>query len=108
MKFLVDACVSSGILISFLRVEGHDVRSAVEIATSVSDQELLELALAEDRVLITADKDFGELMFVQNRAHGPVVRLVELTRRTGQRAARGLSAILARTERSGNPDRISG
>jgi predicted nuclease of predicted toxin-antitoxin system len=36
------------------------------------------VALNEDRVLITEDKDFGELLFVQHRPHGPVVRVVQL------------------------------
>lgn len=31
------------------------------------------------RVLVTEDKDFGELVFVRRLAHGPIVRLVELT-----------------------------
>jgi len=30
-------------------------------------------------VLITEDKDFGELVFVQTRPHGPLVRVVELS-----------------------------
>lgn len=40
---------------------------------------ILEHALNRDQVLITADKDFGELVFVGRKAHGPIVRLVELT-----------------------------
>ena len=39
----------------------------------------MELALREDRVLITEDKDFGELVFVRHLPHGPIVRVVELT-----------------------------
>jgi predicted nuclease of predicted toxin-antitoxin system len=30
-------------------------------------------------VLLTEDKDYGELMFVQDREHGAIVRLVELS-----------------------------
>ena len=39
----------------------------------------MDVARQEDRVLITQDKDFGELVFVQNRQHGPLVRVVELS-----------------------------
>jgi predicted nuclease of predicted toxin-antitoxin system len=39
----------------------------------------MELALQDDRVLVTEDKDFGELVFVRRLPHGPIVRLVELT-----------------------------
>jgi predicted nuclease of predicted toxin-antitoxin system len=53
--------------------------SALAVDPRSSDERLLDLALQDDRVLITEDKDFGELMFVQNRPHGPVVRVVELS-----------------------------
>jgi predicted nuclease of predicted toxin-antitoxin system len=42
------------------------------------DQAVLAFALNEDRILVTHDKDFGELVFVRHVAHGPIVRLVEL------------------------------
>jgi len=44
-----------------------------------SDEQLMDLALAEGRILVTEDKDFGELVFVRHLPHGPIVRLVELT-----------------------------
>lgn len=79
MKFLLDVCVSSRKLRAFLAGEGHDVLSAVEIDARASDDRLLALALQDERVLITEDKDFGELVFVRGLPHGPIVRLVELT-----------------------------
>ena len=79
MKFLLDVCVSSRSLTAFLVAQGHDVLSALAIDPRASDKRLLEFALREDRVLITEDKDFGELIFVQHHAHGPMVRLVELS-----------------------------
>lgn len=59
--------------------QGHDVVSALAIDPSASDEHLLALALQEDRVVLTEDKDFGELVFVQARPHGPLVRVVELS-----------------------------
>lgn len=53
--------------------------SALSIDPRASDERLLETALREDRVLVTQDKDFGELVFVQGHPHGPVVRMVEFT-----------------------------
>ena len=44
---------------------GHDVLSALEAAPGATDDELLALALAEQRILVTEDKDFGELVFVR-------------------------------------------
>jgi predicted nuclease of predicted toxin-antitoxin system len=79
VKFLLDVCVSSHSLTAFLISQGQDVQSAVSIDPRASDDQLLECALRDDRVLVTEDKDFGELIFVQARPHGPVVRLVELS-----------------------------
>ncbi len=80
MRFLLDVCVSSRSLQGFLTRQGYDVAlSAVAIDPRASDERLMAFALDEDRVLITADKDFGELVFVRKRLHGPIVRMVELT-----------------------------
>jgi predicted nuclease of predicted toxin-antitoxin system len=79
MKFLLDVCVSSRSLEAYLIGKGHDVLSAVAIDPKASDQQLLARALRDERVLLTEDKDFGELVFVCGSPHGPIVRLVELT-----------------------------
>jgi predicted nuclease of predicted toxin-antitoxin system len=79
MKILLDVCVSSRSLQSFLVNKGHDVVSAVAIDAKASDEVLMARALAEERVFVTEDKDFGELIFVRKLPHGPIVRLVELT-----------------------------
>jgi predicted nuclease of predicted toxin-antitoxin system len=79
MKFLLDVCVSSRSLNAFLVGQGHDVVSAVAIDPRASDDRLLALALEDQRVLVTKDKDFGELVFVRKLSHGPIVRLVELS-----------------------------
>jgi len=79
MRFLLDVCVSSRSLRAFLVARGHDVVSALAIDPRASDEQLLESALRDDRILVTEDKDFGELMFIGNRPHGPLVRVVELS-----------------------------
>jgi predicted nuclease of predicted toxin-antitoxin system len=78
VKFLLDVCVSSRSLTAFLVDKNHDVLSGISIDPRASDEHLLEVALREERILITEDKDFGELLFVQHRPHGPLVRIVEL------------------------------
>ena len=57
---------------------GHDVFSAIETAPHATDRELLALALAEQRILITEDKDFGELAFVRQLPHPCIVRLTDM------------------------------
>lgn len=79
MKFLLDVCVSSRSLQAFLVGQGHDVLSAIASDPKASDERLMAMALQDERVLATEDKDFGELIFVRRLPHGPVVRLVELT-----------------------------
>jgi predicted nuclease of predicted toxin-antitoxin system len=79
VRFLLDVCAASRSLTAFLRHNGHDVLSAADLAASLPDDSLLALALKEGRILVTQDKDFGELAFVHKSSHGPVVRLVDMT-----------------------------
>ena len=57
---------------------GHDVQSAIESAPNASDFELLALALAEQRILKTEDKDFGELEFVRRQPHPCIIRFTDM------------------------------
>ena len=79
MKFLLDVCASSRRMHATLDSLGHDVISAVEIDPRASDESLLSQALAEQRVLITEDKDFGELVFVHRLPHPCIIRFVDMT-----------------------------
>ena len=78
MKFLLDACTSSRSLRSTLTQLGHDVLSIVDVDAHASDEKVLDVAHGEDRVLITEDKDFGELVFVRRLSHPAIVRFVEM------------------------------
>ena len=51
---------------------------------------MLALANEEGRVLITEDKDFGELVFLRGLPHPSIVRLVEMTPKEKTHAMRGL------------------
>lgn len=79
MKFLLDVCVASNILRKTLSDLGHDVLSARDSYASASDRALLDLAYREQRVLVTADKDFGELVFSLRLPHPCILRLDGLT-----------------------------
>ena len=79
MKFLLDVCADSRPLRSALADLGHDVLSARQRLPHASDEALLTLASDENRVLITEDKDFGELVFLRGLPHPSIVRLVEMT-----------------------------
>ena len=79
MRFLLDACVASRVLHRTLADLGYDVLSARDGYANASDEALLALAYREERVLVTEDKDFGELVFLLRLPHPCIVRLDGLT-----------------------------
>lgn len=62
MKLLANAHISRAIF-NFLQEEGHECVHAEMVAPGMPDDALMRLAVEEHRVIITADKDFGELVF---------------------------------------------
>src|SRR5712672_2048404 len=74
MRFLADECCDFAAVRS-LRAHGHDVRAVSEFQHSSVDREVMELALKENRILLTEDKDFGWLVFA-GRVDSPGVILI--------------------------------
>lgn len=66
MNFVADESVDRQV-VDRLRQEGHQVRYVAEMEPGISDDAVLELANREAALLLTADKDFGELVFRQRR-----------------------------------------
>jgi len=66
MKFLADESVDRPI-VEKLRQDGHFVLYVAEMEPGISDDAVLDLANRESALLLTADKDFGELVFRQHR-----------------------------------------
>ena len=58
--FLADECFS-GSLLRALRVAGFDVTRPADLQPGASDSDVLALAFAQSRVILTEDTDFGEL-----------------------------------------------
>lgn len=97
MLWLADECVTAS-LVRELRGAGHDVLYIAEFAASLNDVEVMALASRVGRLLLTADKDFGELVFRRGQAvpglvllridpeNGPLVRarLLEAVDQFGQ------------------------
>jgi len=81
VKFFADECCDAE-LVSLLRAEGHDVSYGIELASGMPDGEVLQRAFSEKRILITEDKDFGELVFrFKKPAHGIVLLRFEVGER---------------------------
>ncbi len=90
MKVLLDTCVWGGARAA-LKAAGHDVVWAGEWPSDPGDDEILASAHGDGRVLVTLDKDFGELAVVRGRPHSGIVRLVGISAvQQGQVAARVL------------------
>ena len=77
MRFLVDRCAGRR-LAEWLRNDGHDVIEARTLGPDPGDKALLELAESTDRVLITIDTDFGELIYLHDISHAGLVRLPDV------------------------------
>ena len=76
MKLLLDTCVS-GKTADALRANGHDAVWTGEELPDPGDAQILARAFAESRILITLDKDFGELAIVHGDPHRGIIRLVD-------------------------------
>ena len=74
MRFLVDECTGSKVA-QWLRDENYEVFSVFDEARGMMDDDILAKAFAENWILITNDKDFGEMVFRERRRHHGVVFL---------------------------------
>ncbi|MEH1942204.1 MAG: DUF5615 family PIN-like protein [Nostoc sp.] len=72
MKFLGDENLDWQI-VERLRLDGHEVLYVVEMEPGIPDDEVLNLANNEGAILLTSDKDFGELVFRLRRIAAGVV-----------------------------------
>ena len=73
MRFLLDESAEWRIA-AFLRLRGHDVTAiAHDYPQSLDDDQVLAIARDEGRILITNDRDFGELIIRRNLTHRGVI-----------------------------------
>lgn len=74
MRFLVDE--STGVAVArWLQEQGHEVFSVYEEARGTEDEEIIQKAFAENWILITNDKDFGEKVYREQHPHRGVILL---------------------------------
>ena len=77
MKLLADEN-THGRIVEWLRSEGHDVIWAAESLRGQSDDEVLDAARKNDRLLLTSDTDFGNLVYQSRlKARGVVLLRIE-------------------------------
>ena len=87
MRFLADENIPRAV-VDGLRSEGHDAAWIRRDSLERDDTQVLDRATAEDRILITADTDFGEIVFRLRRPAPSGVILLRLS---------GLPAVQAET-----------
>lgn len=72
MRFLADESCDFA-LVRALQGAGHDVASIARITPGADDALVIELALRDTRILLTEDKDFGQLVFAAGAASVGVI-----------------------------------
>lgn len=97
MKFLADESVDFPI-VRLLRQNHQDVLSILEDHQSALDDFILNLADKENRVLITLDKDFGELVYRLKMNHSGVL----LVRLDGVKPTVRAEKVLQTIQQHGN------
>ena len=88
MRFLVDECTGPRVA-QWLQAQGYDVFSVFQEARGMSDDDVLAKAFSGGWILITNDKDFGEMVYRERKPHHGVVFL----RLQDERAASKIDAI---------------
>ena len=94
MRWLADECVAAG-LVARLRAAGHDVVYMAEIAPAAGDIDVIGRARDEGRLLLTEDKDFGDLVF-RRGAQAPGIVLLRIDPVMHELKAERLDAAIGR------------
>ncbi|MEK7867585.1 MAG: DUF5615 family PIN-like protein [Planctomycetota bacterium] len=108
MKFLADESIEAPV-IGALRSEGMELTAIDELAPGSEDPAVLKLAETENRILLTNDKDFADLAFLQRKATSGIVlvrmgrfrsaaksrRLLEVIRDQGDRLVGAMTVVEA-------------
>jgi predicted nuclease of predicted toxin-antitoxin system len=92
LKFLVDVGVGKKVE-DFLYKSGYDVLPVRKINPRMSDSEIIGIAAKDNRIIITMDKDFGELVYNSDMIHKGIL-LLRTENCSGDKKAKILSEIL--------------
>ncbi|MCL5784122.1 MAG: DUF5615 family PIN-like protein [Patescibacteria group bacterium] len=93
MKFLIDEDISPK-LAGFLHRLGHSAIHIRDIKISLADDQILELSVTQESIVITEDKDFGELVFKNTQSAKGVI-LLRLEDQTVQNTKRAINWLLS-------------
>ena len=74
IRFIVDMGVSKKVE-EWLSTNDYDIKAIRDFDPRMKDRDILKLAVTEKRMVITMDKDFGELVFNSGLDHSGVLLL---------------------------------
>ncbi len=74
MRFLADESCDY-LLVKTLREAGHDVLAVSEIMPRTEESDVIQLSVREQRILLTEDKDFGQLVYAHGQSSVGVIFL---------------------------------
>src|SRR5258708_5035774 len=74
MRFIVDESTGTSVA-EYLRGQGHHVTVVAEALPQADDIEILRKAVAEKLIVVTNDKDFGDLVFRSGESHAGILLL---------------------------------
>lgn len=92
MRFLIDESTGTAV-VQLLRSLGHEVLAVAETMPRAEDVDILARAVAEARIVVTNDKDFGKLVFRSGQAHAGII-LLRLQDKSPATRVRVLQAVL--------------
>lgn len=92
LKFLIDVSAGRGIE-KYLRGEGYDTKAVRDLDPRMADEDIIRIAVSEGRMVVTMDKDFGELVYHYSTRHSGVL-LLRLEDETGAEKLRVVRHIM--------------
>ncbi len=93
MNLVADESIGKSI-VAELRRNGHNVLYIAKFAPSIDDETVLYQANQNRALLLTEDKDFGELVYRQGQVHMGIV-LIRLAGLSPQAKAKSISTVFA-------------
>ncbi len=94
MKFVADENIDFQI-VQRLRNKGRAVYYVAEMTPGISDMEVLDLANNNSALLLTADRDFGELVYRRHLISGGVI-LIRLAGLSADQKAKIVSSAISK------------
>jgi predicted nuclease of predicted toxin-antitoxin system len=96
MRFLADECLHEQI-VAIVRETGHEVATIASIEAGATDELVLQRAASERAILLTVDKDFGEIVIKRGALSAGIV----LFRRSAAQPVRSAARLLRLIEEQG-------